>query len=280
MVSLALDDLLQTPELLGVRVATGAAAQLFAFLGKGLLELNAGALGGADHLVASDLQKAAVHGVRDGLLLHRGVDDHPLQVFGLDGLDGHRRVDGGLEQMLQALFTEVAPKPSDLRGVARLAVFVVGHAAEELPQHVLAPAHDELFVAEVEAVLQVQQAGHQTDWELGATGVADARAYQHQRRAEHVVAFEHLAGALLALELGRHRRFDLIPRQPGRQHRQGIIEVDHRVDACAKEVGRLHPRIPQKSTPRITLPEGFGVPRLHKNTSFHAGWRGFAGPTM
>ena len=224
-------------------------------------------------------QQAAVHGVRDSLLLHRGVHDHALQLFGLDRLDRNRRVDGGLEQLLQAFFAQVAAEPTDLRGVARRSVLVVVHAAEELPQHVLAPARNKLVIAEVEAVLGVQQAGHQANRQLGTTRAADACAHQNLRGAEHVVAFDCLAGALLALELGRHRGFDLRPRQPGCQHRQGILQVDHRVDACAKKVGRLHPRIPQKSTPRTTLPEGLGAPRLPRIARIHAGWRGFARAT-
>ena len=108
-----------------MRVAAGAAAQLLAFLGKGLLELDADALGGADHLVPRDLQQATIHGMRDGLLLYRGVHDHPLQILGLDRLDGHRRIDGGLEQQqLHAVLAQVASKPSDLRGVARQPVLV------------------------------------------------------------------------------------------------------------------------------------------------------------
>jgi hypothetical protein len=75
--------------------------------------------------------------------------------------------------------------------------------------------------------------------------------FQHQRWAEHVAAFEDLARAFLALELGRQRCFDLSPGKPLRHYRQRIVQVDHRVDASAKKVGRLHPQIPQKSTPQI-----------------------------
>ena len=71
------------------------------------------------------------------------------------------RLDGGLEQQLQAFLAQVAAKASDLRGIAWQAVLVVGHAAEELPDDVLAPAHHKFFVAEVETVFEVEQAGHQ-----------------------------------------------------------------------------------------------------------------------
>ena len=71
-----------------------------------------------------------------------------LQVFGPDRLDSHGRVDGGLEQVLQSFFAQVAPKPTDLRGVAWQSVLVVVQPTEKLPQHVLAPAHHEFFVAD------------------------------------------------------------------------------------------------------------------------------------
>ena len=196
--------------------------------------------------------------MRDGLLLDRGVDDHALQVFGPDRLDSHGRVDGGLEQVLQTFFAQVAPKPADLRGVAWQPVFVVSHAAKELPQHVLAPARGHLFVAEIEAVLQVKQAGHQADRQLGTPGIADTRALQHLLGAEHILAFEDLTRARLAIELRRQRCFDLIPWQPSRQHRQGVAQVDHRVDASAEKVGRFHPRFPQKSIPQMNVLEGIG----------------------
>ena len=164
----------------GLSVAAGLAAQRFALLGEGLLECDARALGGADHFVACDLQQAAVHRVRDGFFLHRGVDDHALELSGLDGSDLDGRLDAGLEQLLQTFFTEVAPKSSDLRGVARQPMFVVGHAAEELPQHVLAPTRAQLFVAEIEAVLEVQRAGHQANRQLGPPRVAATGTHQGQ----------------------------------------------------------------------------------------------------
>jgi hypothetical protein len=69
-------------------------------------------------------------------------------------LDLNGRLDGGLEQLLDAVLAQQAAKAPDLRGVARQARLVVVHAAEELPLHVLGPAFDEFFVAQVEAVLE------------------------------------------------------------------------------------------------------------------------------
>jgi hypothetical protein len=207
-------------------------------------------------LVTRDLEQAAVHRVRDGLLLHRGVHDHALQLGRLDRADANRRLDRGLEHLLQARFAHGRSKATDLRGVARRAVLVVVHPTEELPQHVLAPARNEFFVAEVEAVLEVQQARHQSDGQTRPTGVAAARPSHRQARAEQIDASQAHARAIPALEHRRQRGLDPIPRQPRRQHRQRIVQVDHRVDARAEKIAGLHPRIPQKSGSAETESEG------------------------
>jgi len=113
--------------------------------------------------VAGGLQQAAVHRVGNGFLLNGGVDNHALQVLRFDGLHGDGRVDGGLEQQLQTFLVQVAAKATNLRGVAGQPMLKITHAAEELPQGVLAPAHHQLFIAAVEAVLEVRQAGHQAN---------------------------------------------------------------------------------------------------------------------
>lgn len=193
-----------------------------------------------------------------GLLLHGGVDNHPLQVLGLHGLDRHRGVDRRLEQFFHSVFAQGAAKAPDLRGVARQAVFEVRAAAEELPQHVLAPARDQLFIAQVEGVFEIQQAEHQAQRQPRTTGGAGACARQHLRGAEQVVAFHHRPRALAAGELGGDCRFELRPRQPRGQHRQRIVQVDHGIDAAAEKVGRGHAQIPQKSVSPITFLRGFG----------------------
>jgi len=65
-------------------------------------------------------------------------------------------------------------------------VLVVVHAAEVLPQDVFAPAHHQFFVTEVEAVFEVQQADHETDGQLGATGVAAPATDHDFTSAKHV----------------------------------------------------------------------------------------------
>jgi acetyltransferase len=101
--------------------------------------------------------------VGDGLLLYRGVHDHTLELAGLNRFDLHRRLDGGLEQLLQTFLTHGTAESSNLGWITGQAWFVILHAAEKLPHHVLTPALHEFFVAEVEGVLQVLQAGHQTN---------------------------------------------------------------------------------------------------------------------
>ena len=187
--ALAFEHSFEAPELLGVGVAAGAPTQRFAFFGERLFEANACAPGSACHLVTRDLQQAAVHGVRNGFVLDGGVDNHALQVFGFDRLNGNGRVDGGLEQQLQAFLAQIAAKAPDLRGIAGQAMLKIIQAAEELPQHVLAPAHNELFVAEIKTVLEVQQAGHQANGQLGPPCIAASRAHQGLRGAKQAPDF-------------------------------------------------------------------------------------------
>ena len=221
--ALALDGLAQALELLGVGIAAGLAPQRLAFLGVGLLQAQARSLGRTHHLVARDLQQPAVHRVGDGLGLHGAVDDHALQIGRAHGLDVNGAVDGGLEQLLDALLAQQAAEAADLRGVAGQARLVVVHAAEELPLHVLGPALDQFFVAQVEAVLQVQQAGHQTDGQTRSSGRADAAAELHLKRTQQILTLNALGRQRLARQLGHQRRFDGSPPQPRGQHRQRVL---------------------------------------------------------
>jgi hypothetical protein len=62
----------------------------------------------------------------------------------------------------------------DLRGVARQPRLEVDPATEVLPVHVLSPSSHKFLVAEVEAVLQVQQPGHQPQGQARPARAADA----------------------------------------------------------------------------------------------------------
>lgn len=149
-------------------------AELVRFPGPGLLhesllQRNACAPGCGHHLVAGNLQQARVHRVVDGLLLHGGVHDHTLELGRLNGPGGNGGVDGGLQEFLDSGLTDGGAKAPDLAGIAGQPRLVEGHAAEVLPDHVLGPAPDQFLVAELVGVLEVQQAGHKTNGQAGAT---------------------------------------------------------------------------------------------------------------
>lgn len=177
-------------------------------------------------LLARDLQLPAVGGVCDGLLLHRGVHDHALEFALADRLHRHGRLDRGLQQLLHAGLAQHAAEAADLRGVTGQLGRVVLHAAEKLPHHVLAPALDELLIAHVERMLQVQQRDHQPDRQPPPAAWADARPGELQRRAEQV----------LVREQRRQRCLNLLPRHSCGQHSQRVSQVDHLVQACAEEI--------------------------------------------
>ncbi|RFC32625.1 MAG: hypothetical protein DID91_2727703400 [Candidatus Nitrotoga sp. MKT] len=95
-----------------------------------------------------------------GLFLNGGVNNDAFEFGGLDGLDLYRSFDGELQQPFHAIFTDGSAEAPNLGCVARQPGFIVLQTAEELPHDVLAPTRNQLFIAEVVAVLQIQQAGH------------------------------------------------------------------------------------------------------------------------
>jgi len=109
------------------------------------------------HLGTGNLQQPAVHRVGNGLLLYGAVNDDPLKLHRADGLGRDRRVDGGLEQFLNAGLANGGAKPANLGGIAGKLRLVVDLAAEVLPHHILGPTLDQLFVAQIESVLEVQE---------------------------------------------------------------------------------------------------------------------------
>lgn len=62
--------------------------------------------------------------------------------------------------------------------------FVVFHATEILPHDVLAPPFGQLFIAEVEAVLQVLEADHEAYHQTAATDITDPDTSDHHVGAE------------------------------------------------------------------------------------------------
>lgn len=169
------------------------------------------ALGCSDHLVARDLQQARIHRVRNRFLLHRGVHDHSLELGRPNGFGGHRCVDGGFEQFLNAGLADGRAKASDLRGIAGQARLVEGHAAEVLPDHVLGPALHQFLSAELVGVLQIQQAGHQAQCKTGTARGGHAGSGHLHQRPEQIVLSHSSTLAHLAGKVGRQRRLDLRP---------------------------------------------------------------------
>jgi hypothetical protein len=159
------------------------------------------------------------------------VDDHALEFGGLDRLDLHRRLDGGLDQQLKPLLADCTAKATDLRGIARQPGLEVVEPAEELPVQVLAPALDQFLVAEVEGILQVDQAGHEPNRQPRPPRVAHAATELHLVFAKHVTGHTLLRRTVLSLELGGQRRLDQGPRQPRGQHSQRVPQIDHLVQA-------------------------------------------------
>ena len=112
------------------------------------LQLLFGRLRQIGHASLDVAQQPAIAGPGHGLFLHRGVDDHALEFGGLDRVHVHRRLDGLGQQLFHA-------------SLARQARLVVRHAAEVLPDDVLAPAIGHGFIAQVVGVLEIQQRDHQ-----------------------------------------------------------------------------------------------------------------------
>jgi hypothetical protein len=76
---LAFDGAPKTLELLGMGIAPSAHAKLFAFLVKGLLELNASPFGSFHQLAPVNIQLTAIGCMGYCLFLDRGVNDETLK---------------------------------------------------------------------------------------------------------------------------------------------------------------------------------------------------------
>jgi len=162
--------------------------------------------------------------------------------FGLAAVHCHGRLDGGLEQLFDAGLTECAPQAADLGGVTGLFGLVEGHATEELPVDVLAPAFTKRLVALVEGVLQVQQRDHQAHGQTGPACRADTGPGDPHGLAEQVGAFHRASGAILVGEYRRQRLFDYVPWHASGQNGQRMTQLDHAVQPRAEEVVCAHQR--------------------------------------
>ena len=202
----------QAPELLGMGVAACLAAQFFPLFDEGLLERDPGELGGLHYLAPGDLQEPAIDRVGDGFLLDGAVNDDPFELGGAYRFGRYRRVNGGFEQFFDTGFADRGAKPSDLGGIAGQLRFVVGLAAEVLPYDVLGPAFDDVFIAEVVGVLEVQQRGHQPDRQARASGGTLAASSDLDRGTEQIAVGDHLPVTILTRKGRREGRFNLRPR--------------------------------------------------------------------
>ena len=136
----------------------------------------------------------------DRLLLHGGVDDHALKLGLLHRADGHRRLDRGLEQLLDAGLAEHSAESVRSAWRRTAAGVEVELAAEELEVDVLRPALDERLVALAVGVLQVEERDHQPHGQPRATGGADAGAGELRGCAEKVCSFDNTALAVAVRE--------------------------------------------------------------------------------
>jgi hypothetical protein len=151
-----------------------------------------------------------------------------------------------------------------------------------LPDNVLGPTLDQVFVAEVVGVLEVQQRGHEADRQAGAPGGADARSGDHQGGAEQVCSRDGPSFPVSSHETRGQGRFDLGPGQALGQGGQRVLQVDHLVQAGAEEVGG-HLVSRQAISLKFWLDyfnsQGIQGAEFRPQPFVYAGWGRFAGAT-
>ncbi|KVZ49799.1 hypothetical protein WK57_16665 [Burkholderia ubonensis] len=185
---------------------------------------------------ARHLQQPAIGRKRDRLLLNRRIDDHRLELGGLDYLHVCRRRDRRCQQFLDAGFAEHLAKAPRIGRIARQPRLEVFLAAEVLKVHVLRPALAHRLVALIERMLQVAQPEHPANRQARSARCAHARAGKLRCRAEQIDHLRSNAFAMAMREQRRHRRFELRPRHARREHRKRMAQVDHRIEAASEEI--------------------------------------------
>ncbi|CAB3773318.1 hypothetical protein LMG29542_07189 [Paraburkholderia humisilvae] len=108
--TLTLDYTTQTLELLRVRIAARATTQKFALAFVGLLQVQAGASCQLHKPGARHAQQTTVGRIGDRLLLHGGVDNHPLEFARRDRLHLHCGGDRRRQQFLDTRFAQGLPE--------------------------------------------------------------------------------------------------------------------------------------------------------------------------
>jgi hypothetical protein len=156
-------------------------------------------------------------------------------------------VDGCLEYFFHSGFADGGAKAPNLSRIAGQCRRVVVLTAEVLPHDVLRPAGDQFLVTQIKGVLEVKQCRHQPDRQTWLASRTDAGTGtgNFQRRPEQVIAWHHLARAILAGECRRQRRFDLDPQHSTCEHRQGVAQVNHLIESGAEKIVGDHQNFPQ-----------------------------------
>lgn len=160
-------------------------------------------------------------------------------------------------------------------------------ACKVLPIDVLGKALHQFFIAEIETVLEQGQGNHEAHSQSGTTGVTGLASADFDNGSGQVWRFiALLEGARLMGKLRRHASLHFFPGQSRCQNRQWVTVIDHLIEAAAKEVvghWLALQNISENSQvlkQYFVIPESFALPNLPCKPSIHAGWRGFAGPTI
>lgn len=274
--ALAFDHFAHAFELEGMGIAPSLVAQKLAFLGVGLLELNAIGFGHLDQLGPGGLQQLAIGGVSHGFLLHRGVHDHAAQFFLGDQLEGDGHLHGAGKQLFHAFFAQSFAEAPQLCGVAWPLVLEIFVARKVLSSGCFAPALDHFLVALVERMLEVQQGHHQPGGQTRTPDIGDAATGNDKDRAKQVQVFDLFASLDLTRPALGERCFDFLPGHSVGQHRQRVAQIDHLIEAVAEKVighGAAF-KNSQKTGSIQYLFESYDHPDSPHITSIHAGYGG------
>jgi hypothetical protein len=121
------------------------------------------------------------------------VHDHTLKIFGLDGLKIDSGLNGGFDQRLQPLFAQGAFETANLRGVGGQTMLVVIHAAEKPPEHIFRSPRENIFIAEVKTVLEIEQAGQEANGQIRPTRSTHASTHDLLRWTPPIMARQPIA---------------------------------------------------------------------------------------
>jgi hypothetical protein len=189
----------------------------------GLAQTHPVALRQPHQLLARPVQKLRIGGERHVLGLHRGVDDHPRQLGGLDclGPDGNRQA--FLDQRLQPFLAHAVAPARQRRAIEHQPMLEELLAAEELVIGILDPTLAQHLVGEIVGVLEDRQPRHQS---------------RRQWRAPRIIRVD--GPKLTFQELPIHR----VP-----QRHQRMLQVDDLIEPRAKQI--LLSRLPSFRWPHL-----------------------------